>query len=174
MHATGANRLAQAVIRIIFVMREIFEPSLDKAGRDGLRADVHEPPLVKQIVIEIDAAGFNGVENVLRPGDEQPDDRAFFLCDVRRIHSGFTPRSNTALLPGDETSEPVHLRPCMVEWRDAEEDVVFGSGRGDAARLCRNRRVPCAGAGLLRKAGRARGEVDGCIVVFTERDGRDA
>lgn len=99
MDAAGANGLGQAVVRVVFVVREIFEPALDKARRHGLRADVHEPPLVEQVVVKIDAAGLDRVENVLRPGHEQPDDRAFSSVMVRRIHSGFTPRSKTALLP---------------------------------------------------------------------------
>lgn len=79
--------------------REIFEPALDKARRHGLRADVHEPPLVEQVVVKIDAAGLDRVENVLRPGHEQPDDRAFFLRDGPQDPFRLHARSKTALLP---------------------------------------------------------------------------
>ena len=174
MDAARANGLGQAVVRVVFVVREIFEPALDKARRHGLRADVHEPPLVEQVVVKIDAAGLDRVENVLRPGHEQPDDRAFFLRDGPqdpfRLHA---PQQN-GLAARDQTAEPVHLRARVVERRDAEENVVFGLAvvmllghAGTDERL-----VPVQDR--LREAGRAGGEVDGGVIVLTESDGRDA
>ena len=119
MHTAGADGLAEAVVCVVFVVREVFEPALDEAGRDRLRADVHEPPLVEQIVLKIDAPGFNGVQNILRPGDQQPDDGAFFFCDCTKNPLRLYAAQQHGLAPGNEAPEPVHFRARVIERRNA-------------------------------------------------------
>ena len=81
MDGARADGFAEAVVRVVVVMGEDLLPAFDEAGRHGLRADVHEPPLVKLVVGQFDFAAVDGVENVLRPWDEQPDNRALLFGD---------------------------------------------------------------------------------------------
>ena len=156
------------------MVREVFEPALDEAGRDRLRTDVHEPPLVEQIVLKIDAPGFDGVQNVLRPWNQQPDNGAFFLRDCPQDPFRLHAAQQHGLASGNQTSEPVHFRPRVIERRDAEEHVVLclpmvmllGHAGAD------KRLVPVQDR--LWKAGRAGGEIDRCVVVFIQRNRRDA
>ena len=74
--AAGADGLGQAVVRVILMVREPLHPAFDEAVRDRLRADVHEPPLVEDVVRKVDVAAIDGVEDVLRPGHQEPDDGA--------------------------------------------------------------------------------------------------
>ena len=135
---------------------------------------MHEPPLVKQIVIEIDAPGFNGVQNILRPGDQQPDDGAFFFRDrpqdPLRLHTA----QKHGLSAGNEAPEPVHFRARVIERRNTKKHVLFclpvvmllGYAGTDKCL------VPVQDG--FWKAGRAGGKIDCCIVVFVQRDRRDA
>ena len=81
VNASGADRLGKTVVCVIFVVREVLLPTLDEARGDGLRADVHQPPLVELVFIKIDLAAVDGVKNVLRPRNEQPNNGAMLLGD---------------------------------------------------------------------------------------------
>ena len=49
-------------------IRELLLPAAHEAGRYGLRADMHEPPLVEAVIVQIDLAVVDGIKDVLRPG----------------------------------------------------------------------------------------------------------
>ena len=124
--AAGADGLAQTVVGVVLVVGKYLLPAVDQAGGHGLGPDVHQPPLVQQIAVQIGPAGLNGVQQVLAPGHQQPHDGAFLLRhrpeDPLRLH----PPQQHRPAAGEEASEPVHLRPRMVERRDAEENVLTG------------------------------------------------
>ena len=63
------------------MVREYFEPALYKALRYGLSSDMHEPPLIKQIIVEIHLAGLNVKKDVLSPGHQKPHDGALLFGD---------------------------------------------------------------------------------------------
>ena len=79
MDGAWADGFAEAVVCIVVMMWEDLLPTFDKTGRHRLRANVHEPPLIKLVIGKDDFAAVDGVENVLRPWDEQPDDRALLF-----------------------------------------------------------------------------------------------
>ena len=79
MDAAGADGFAQAVVGVVLMMREIFHPAVNQAGRHWLRADVHEPPLIQKIIVQIDPPGLDCIQQILRPGHEQPYNGTFFL-----------------------------------------------------------------------------------------------
>ena len=81
MDGARADGFAEAVVRVVVVMREDCLPAFDEAGRHGLGTDVHEPPLVELVVGQFDFAAVDGIENILRPWNEQPDDRALLFGD---------------------------------------------------------------------------------------------
>ena len=98
---------------------------MDQAGRNGLRADVHEAPLLEHIVVQVDAPGVERVEQILRPRHEQPDDRAMLLGDGAenpfRLHAA----QEHGLAAREQAAEPMHLRARVIQRRDAEKDVLM-------------------------------------------------
>jgi len=145
---------------------------VDERRRHGLRADVHEPPLVEQIVAEVDAPGVHGVEQILRPGHEQPDNRAFFLGHGPENPLGLHAAQQHGLAAGDEAAEPVHLRARMVEGRNAEEHVVARLAVVFLLRDAGGGQRPVRVEDGFREARRAGGEVDGRVIFGFEMDGR--
>ena len=89
MDTAGSEGFGQAVVCVVFVVREIFQPVLDHGGRDRLCADVHQAPLVQLIVFKLHAAIVDGIQDILCPGHEKPYHRTFFTAhrpedDIRR------------------------------------------------------------------------------------------
>ena len=122
--AAGADGFAEAVIGVILVMGEIFHPPLDEHGRHRLGADVHEPPLIQLVVLQLHVPAVQSVQDVLGPGDQQPHDGALLL--VHRLQDPL--RADAAqehrLAAGNEAAEPVHLGARMVQGGHAEEAVL--------------------------------------------------
>src|SRR5699024_7394081 len=81
VHTARSDRFAEPVVGIIFMVREELLPGLDQAFWHWLRADVHEPPLRKLIVAQIHLTAIDGIEDVLSPWHEQPDDGATLFRD---------------------------------------------------------------------------------------------
>ena len=171
VYAAGADGLGKTVVRVVLMMREYFFPAFDQGRRNGLRADVHEPPLVEAVVLELDVPAVNGVENVLRPRHEQPDDRRLFLRDGADDPFRRDTAKDHCAASGEQTAEPMHLRSGMIEGRDAEEHVVarlsvmvlLHTAGGDQGEVLMQDR--------LREARRAGGEIDRRIVVLVAGDG---
>ena len=164
VHAAGADGLGQAVVGVVLVVREDLEPAVDEAGRHGLRADVHQPPLVKVIVVQVHTAGLDGVQQVLRPGHQQPDDGALFLGDGAQDPLGLDAAQQHGLAARQQRAEPVHLGAGVVQRRDAQEHVVAGLAVVVLLHLAgAHQRAVVVQYGLGEARG-ARGEVDGRVV----------
>ena len=172
MDAAGAEGFAQAVVGIVLVMREMLLPAGDQARRDRLRTDVHQPPLVKHIVLFFKPAALQVDQDVLRPGNQQPHDGAFFLADGTEDPFGLYTAQQHRLAAGDQAAEPVHLGPGVVQRRDAEENVVPGLAvvllLGKAG--VHQRAVPVQDG--LGEACRSGGKIDGGAVVLLQQDRR--
>ena len=125
MNTARSERLAETVVRVILMMGEYLHPPVDKARRNRLCADVHEPPLVKQIMIEVDPTRINGVKYILRPRNKKPDYRAFLLRDRSENPFGFNSPEDNRLSARKQTAEPVHFCARVVERRNTEENVVL-------------------------------------------------
>ena len=172
MDAAGAEGFAQAVVGVILMMREMLLPAGDQTRRDGLRADVHQPPLVKHVVLFFELTALQLDQDILRPGDKEPYDGALFLADGTEDPFGLDAAQQHRLAAGDQAPEPVHLGPGVIQRRDAEEDVVVGLAMvlllGKAG--VHQRAVPVQdGLGKARGSG---GEIDGGAVVLLQQDRR--
>ena len=105
MDTAGSEGFGQAVVCVVFVVREIFQPVLDHGGRNRLCADMHKTPLIQLVILKLDLTAVNRIQDILRPWDEEPYDCAVLPgYTVFRMTSGVVPRSSTALPP--ETREP--------------------------------------------------------------------
>ena len=172
VHAAGAGRFAQAVVRVVVMVREHLEPALDQRRRHRLRADVHEAPLRKSVVLQVHGARFDGVEDVLRPRHQQPHDGAALLAHRLQDPFRLDPAQQHRAAAGDEAPEPVHLGARVVERRDAEEDVVAHLAVVLLLHLGRLGEAAVRQDDRLGEAGGAGGEVDGRVVVEPVLDGR--
>ncbi len=74
VNAAGSYRLAESVVGVVLVIRENSSPALDKRGRNGLSADVHQSPAAQVVAREVDISSVYRVKDILRPRNEQPDD----------------------------------------------------------------------------------------------------
>ena len=166
MHAARADRFGEAVVGVVLMVGKALQPAVHEAGRHRLRADVHQPPLVQLVVLQLEIAPVDRVEDVLHPGDEQPHDGDLLVGDGPDDPFRFGATQEDALAAGQQAAEPVHLAARVIEGGDAHE-VVFtvlpvmrllhDGGRHDAAMVVQDG---------LREAGGARREVDGGVVVF--------
>ncbi|OQC53675.1 MAG: hypothetical protein BWX55_00930 [Deltaproteobacteria bacterium ADurb.Bin022] len=113
----------KAVIGVVFMYGKIFFPAFNQAGRNRLCADVHQPPLIELVIFQLDVTAFDGVQNILRPRNQQPHDGNLFfgnrLENPFRLH---TAQQNGAA-SGQEAAEPVHFCARMIKRRDAEKIV---------------------------------------------------
>ena len=87
---------------------------------------MHEAPLVEAVIVEVDLAGIDRVQDVLRPRHQQPDDRALFLGHGTQDPIGAHAAQNDSFRSFDQPSHPMHLGADVIERRDAEEIVVMG------------------------------------------------
>ena len=126
MHRAGADGFGQAVVGVVFVVGEYLLPALDQALGHGLGADVHQPPLGELVIGQVHLPAFDGVQDVLGPGHQQPDDGAFFVGHGLQHVLGLGAFEQDGLASHQEGAEPVHLGAGVVEGRDAQEHVVVG------------------------------------------------
>ena len=170
--APTSRRFGKPVVRVVVVVREHGLPALDERRRHGLRADVHEPPLVKGVVGELHVAALDGVQDVLRPRYEQPHDRTLLLAhgaeDPFRLHA----LEQDGLAAHEEAAEPVHLRARVVQGRNAEEHIVLRLAVVGLLHLAGMHEAEVPEDDRLREAGRAGREIDRRVVHFLERDRR--
>ena len=126
VYRTGTDGFGKTVVGIVLLVGENFQPTADQRLRNGLCPDVHQSPAGEVILGQIDFSPLDGVENVLGPGHQKPDDGALFR--VGGLKNGFRPGAlqNYGLRAGNQTSEPVHLCPRVIEGRNAKETVVLG------------------------------------------------
>ena len=76
------------------------------------------------VAVDGQDALLQGVQNVLRPGHQQPDDGTLLVRDGLEDDLRRGPLEQHGLAPGKETAHPVHLGACVVQGRDAEEGVI--------------------------------------------------
>ena len=81
MDTAGAGGFRQAVVGVVFMMREVFEPAADQAGRNRLGTDMHQAPLAELVILHFEFSGIQGCQDILGPGHQQPYDRAAFIGD---------------------------------------------------------------------------------------------
>src|SRR5690606_26198653 len=121
MHAPGACRLAQAVVRVILVIREVLFPSLYQAWGYRLRAYVHHPPLLKLVILKLHVSPLYRVKDILGPRHEQPHDRYLLLRHGPEYPVRLYPTQDDGRAAGKQAPEPVHLRAGVVKRRYAQE-----------------------------------------------------
>ena len=173
MHAAGSDGLAQAVVGVILVVRELLLPALDERRRHRLCADVHQPPLGQLILIHIHGAGIDGIQDILGPGHQQPDDGALLLGDCSENHLRLRSLQEHGLAAGHERTEPVHLRAGVVQRRDAEEHVVPACAVVNLLHLGGMHQTLVIVQDGLREPCGSGGEIDGRIVlVVNPHEGR--
>ena len=114
MDTAGADGFGKTVVGVVLVMGEDLPPPSHQAGRNGLRADVHQTPLIQIIVIQVHLAGLDGVQQILCPGHQQPDDGALFLCDRAEDPLGLHATEEHRLGARQQGAEPVHLGAGVV------------------------------------------------------------
>ncbi len=85
---------------------------------------MHQPPLAEGILLQLHLAAFNRVEDVLGPGDQQPDDGDLLLGNRLQYPPGLDPAQQHRPAAREQTAEPVHLGAGMVQRRNAEEIVA--------------------------------------------------
>ncbi|OPZ77998.1 MAG: hypothetical protein BWY79_00949 [Actinobacteria bacterium ADurb.Bin444] len=79
VHAAGTDGFAEAVVRVVIVVGEARLPALYQARRHRLGTDVHQAPLIQLVAGEVDLVSVDGVQDVLRPGHQQPHDGTGFV-----------------------------------------------------------------------------------------------
>ena len=79
VNTSRSDRLGQTIVCIIFMIGKVFFPTLNKARRNGLCADMHKPPLRKRIILEVYVTSVDCVQYILCPRNQKPYNRAFFF-----------------------------------------------------------------------------------------------
>ena len=120
-----ASGLGQAVVGVVLVVGEILLPAADERGGHGLGADVHQLPLVQLVVGQLDVAPVQSVQNILRPGHQQPDDGTLLVGNGLENDLRGGPLQQHGLAPGKQAAHPVELCAGVVQGRDAEEGIVM-------------------------------------------------
>ena len=124
MHAAGAGRFGEAVVCVVLMLREIILPVPDQGGRNRLGADMHQPPLIQFIVGNLQLAPVEGIQDILRPRNQQPHDRALLIGDCFQDDIRLCPFQEHSLAAGPQRTHPVELRSGVIERRNAEEAVA--------------------------------------------------
>ena len=133
---------------------------------------MHQSPLIEFIVGQGNGAVVDGVQDILGPRNEQPDDGAVLLGDSIQNDLRCRASQQDRFSSGDQRAEPVHLGACMIEGRDAEEGIILllavvfllhDGGVCDASVLMQDR---------LGEACCAGGKIDRAVIIFIDRDVR--
>jgi len=124
MDATRPDRFRKTVIGIIFVVGKIFFPAFNQTGRNRLSADVHQPPLLQFVILQFYIAAFDGIQNVLCPRNQQPDNCYLFFGYHFEYPFRFDATQQNRFAAGEKTAEPVHFRSGMIE-RWYTKKIVF-------------------------------------------------
>ena len=131
---------------------------------------MHQTQLPERIVFRVDIAAVERVQDILCPGNEKPYDCAFLIRERLHDHLRAGPRQKDCLTARQQTSEPVHLGPRVIQRRDAKEHIIPGlsvmilfAARGMSQRtmLVQDR---------LRKTGRTRRKIDSAVIVIGQFD----
>lgn len=119
-------------------------------------------------MIQVDPAGVDGVEQILAPRHQQPDDGTLLLGDRPENPLGLHAPQEHRLAAGDEAAEPVHLGAGVVEGRDQQEHVLAGLMVVVLLGLAGAEQRPMVMENGLGEARGAGGEVNGRVIVLGE------
>ena len=89
-------------------------PAFDQTRRDRLCADVHQAPLIQLVIGKINVAPLDRIQNVLRPRNEKPDNRALFLGNGTENPLRVDSFQQNRFPSHKKTAEPVHFRAGMI------------------------------------------------------------
>ncbi len=124
MHAPGSHGFGESVVGIVLMMWEVFQPASHQAWGDGLGPDVHETQLTQLVVLQLDVASVESIEDVLHPRNQQPDDRDLLVGDGLKYPFRFGASQEHPSTAREQATEVVHLAARVVERRDAQEVVI--------------------------------------------------
>ena len=172
MYAAGSDGLGKAVVGIILMIREVILPVFDQTLGNRLGTDVHQPPLIQLVILQLQLAVIDGQKKILCPRNQQPYDGAFLLG--HGLQDEFRARSfqEDSLAAGEKTSEPVHLGAGVIEGRDAQEHVVPVLAVMSLFHFAGVRQGTMLMQDGLREAGGTGGEIDGSFVVIGQSNVR--
>ncbi len=126
VNTPGADRLAQTIVGIIEMMREILLPAPDQAGRNRLCAYMHQSPLGKIIILKPHLSAFDSIQQILRPRDQKPYNGNLLFRYGFENPFRFNPTEQNRFAACHQTAKPVHFSPGMIEWRNTEKVVFTG------------------------------------------------
>ncbi len=170
MDAARPGGLGEAVIGVVFVVRKNLGPFPHQAGRNGLSADVHQPPLVQLEFRKVDLPRFHRQQDVVGPGHQQPDHRGALLGDRLQNPTGLGSFQNHRFSADDEIAEPVHFRAGVVERRNAKKIVFVGLVVVAVFHVAGEFQVSVGEMHRLGPAGGAGGEIERGAVVRPQRN----
>ena len=84
MNTSGAGRFGKTVVGVILMIREVVLPVLNQGRRHRLCTDVHKPPLIQLIILQLHIARIERIQNILSPRHKKPDNGAFFIRNSRK------------------------------------------------------------------------------------------
>ena len=122
------------------------------------------------VIRELQLAGIQRIQDILRPRDEEPHDRAVLVVDGLQDHFGLCAEQKDRLASGDQAAEPVHLRTCVVQRRNAEEGIVVLLAVMLLLRDCRVHETRVLVQDRLRETSRSRGKVYCRIIIICDLD----
>ena len=125
MDAAGTYRFTQPVVCVVLLIGEQLLPALYKARRNGLCADMHEPPRREIVIRKVDFSRIDSVKNVLCPRDKQPHYRAFFLGCRAYYPLGLNAFQKHRSAAYEKRAEPVHFCSGVVKRGNAEKYIVL-------------------------------------------------
>ena len=96
---------------------------LDEGRWNRLCTDVHEPPLVKLVILRFKLAAIELQEDVLGPWDEKPDDGSTLFAHCFECPFRGDTLQDDCLAADDEAPEPVHLRTRVVKRGNEDKNV---------------------------------------------------
>ena len=169
---TGADGLGEAVVGIVSLAGEFLLPTLDQGGGHGLCTNVHEPPLGEAVFIHIELAAVDGVQDILGPRHQEPNDGSALLGNSLEDPLGAHAAEQDRLATSHQGTEPVHLGTRMVEGRDAEENIVPSLAVMGLFSLGGSNQGAVVMENCLGEARGARREVNGGVIVVCQLHGR--
>ena len=131
---------------------------------------MHQPPLIQLVIREFDIAAVEGIQNILRPRNQQPYDRALFVRHSLQDHIRLSPLQEDCLRTGPQRTHPVELRTGMIQRRDTQETVILRRLVMDRLHLSSLIQRQMLVENSLREACGSRREIDRSEIIVGQRD----
>ena len=123
---------------------------------------------------QVDPPRFDGLQQILAPGHQQPYNGTLFLRHGAKYPLGFHAPQQHRLAGGNQAAKPVHFRAGMVQGRNAEEHVAAGLPMMMLFRHASADEGTVLVQDGLGKAGGTGGKIDGRVVIVRKGHGRRA